>query len=183
MRRSTLYTLAAVPLLALALACGAAGTDETTTSAPDAAAGSGNAAKAAAVTAVAVGQPLQLNRNFLGSKTVATVTVSKPRYNVKSGNQFIKPTRGQFIVVDVAIQSVEGKITLTQGSFKLVGADGSVYDTTMSFTEPALGFAELAPGQKTTGTVTFDAAANAQTGGKIALTDIFADGDAGYWTL
>lgn len=95
---------------------------------------------------VAIGQPLQLNRNVLGTKTVATIVVANPRYNVKSGNQFIKPSRGQFIVVDVAVQSTEGKILLTQGSFKLVGADGAVYDTTMSFVEPSLGFAELQSG-------------------------------------
>jgi hypothetical protein len=66
---------------------------------------------------------------------------------------------------------------------KVVGADGTVYDSTLSVVEPALGFTELSPGQKTAGAVTFDTAVGAQTGGKIALTDVFADGDAGYWQL
>ncbi len=173
--RRAIIALIAAPAIVATIACGAG----TGTSTEDATGGG----KKPAVTTVAVGQPLQLNRSVLGTKTVATVTVSNPRYNVKSGNQFVKAARGQFIVVDVAIQSTEGKITLTQGSFKLVAADGNVYDTTVSFTEPALGFTELSPGQKTSGTVTFDAAAGAQAGGKIALTDLFADGDAGYWTL
>jgi hypothetical protein len=110
------------------------------------------------------------------------VTVANPRV-VQSKNQFQKPAKGQFLVVDVAVEVREGKYTLTQGSLKLVGADGTVFDTTLPVVEPALGFTELAPGQKTAGAVTFDTAAAAEKGGKIALSDLMADGDAGYWQL
>jgi hypothetical protein len=53
----------------------------------------------------------------------------------------------------------------------------------MTVVEPDLGYSDLAPGQKTAGTITFDAAVGAEKGGKIALTDLFAEGDAGYWQL
>jgi hypothetical protein len=174
--------LFAVPVIAFLLACGAGGGSGTTTEAGTGQSAAADAAKPAVAT-VAVGQPLTMNRNILGTKTSATITVSNPRYGVKSGNQFQKAEKGQFIVVDVAVQVIEGKLTLTQGSFKLVGADGTVYDTTLPVVEPDLGFSELAAGQKTSGAITFDAATGAQTGGKIALTDLMADGDAGYWTL
>jgi hypothetical protein len=174
-------SLLAIPALALVLACGA-GQSGTTSEAGTGQSVAADAAKPAVAT-VAVGQPLTMNRDIFGSKTSATITVSNPRYGVKSGNQFQKAEKGQYIVVDVAVQVTAGKLTLTQGSFKLVGADGTVYDTTLPVVKPDLGFSELSPGQKTSGAITFDAAANAQTGGKIALTDIFADGEAGYWTL
>ena len=168
-----------VPLAALALACGA-GDSGTTTSGSDNGGGTGAAKEKAAT--VQAGQPLTMTRDILGSKTVATITVAKVRA-VKPPNDFQKPAKGQFLVADVSVQVSEGKLTLTQGSFKLVGADGTVYDTTMTVVQPDLGYSELTPGQKTAGTITFDAAPGAEKGAKVALTDLFADGDAGYWQL
>jgi hypothetical protein len=180
-RKRTL-SLFAIPAVAFILACSGAGETGTSTEA-----GSGQPATdttgKATVATVPVGQPLTLNRNILGTKTAATITVSKLRTGVKSGNQFQKAEKGQYIVVDVAVQVTEGKLTLTQGSFKLVGADGTVFDTTVPVVEPDLGFSDLSAGQKTSGAITFDAAVGAEKGGKIALTDLFADGDAGYWSL
>ncbi len=167
------------PLAALALACGGGGSGTTTSG--DETAGPAGGTKPPTAT-VPVGQPLTMTREILGSKVVAVITVANPRI-VKPKNQFQTPAKGQFPVVDVQVTVNEGKFTLTQGSFKLVAADNTVYDTTLPAAEPALGFTELAPGQKTGGTVTFDTAAGAHTGGKIALLDTFASADAGYWTL
>ena len=168
-----------VPLAALALACGA-GDSGTTTSGSDNGGGTGAAKEKAAT--VQAGQPLTMTRDILGTKVVAVITVSNVR-PVKPSNQFNKPAKGQFLVADVAVQVTEGKFTLTQGSLKVVGVDGTVYDSTLPAVEPALGFTELTAGQKTSGAVTFDTAAGAEKGGKIALSDVFADGDAGYWQL
>jgi hypothetical protein len=129
-----------------------------------------------------VGQPLTMTRDFLGTKVVAVITVANVR-PVKAPNQFQKPAKGQFLAADVAVTVQEGKFTLTQGNLKIVAADGTVFDTTMSVVEPALGFTELSPGQKTSGAVTFDTAVGAEKGAKVALTDMLADGDAGYWQL
>ncbi len=172
------WITASLAALAVGLACGA-GDQGTTTSGDE---DNGPAGTANAPATVPVGQPLTMTRDFLGSKVVAVITVANVR-PFKSKNQFQTPAKGQFLVADVAVQVQEGKFTLTQGSFKLVGADGTVFDTTMPVVEPALGFTELAPGQKTSGAVTFDTAAGAEKGAKIALTDVLADGDAGYWQL
>ena len=131
---------------------------------------------------VQVGQPLTMTRDILGTKVVAVITVANVR-PVKASNQFQKPAKGQFLAADVAVTVQEGKFTLTQGSLKVVAADGTVYDSTLPAVEPALGFTELTAGQKTSGAVTFDTAPGAEKGGRIALSDVFADGDAGYWQL
>jgi hypothetical protein len=174
--------LLATPLVALSIACGS-GT--TTKSGGDSSAkpGGSGATATPAITTVPIGQALTLNRDILGTKTVATITVSNLRVGVDSGNQFMTAEKGQYIVVDVAVQVAEGKFSLTQGSFKLVAADGTVFDTTMPVVKPDLGYSDLAPGQKTSGAITFDAAVGAEKGGKIALTDVLAKSDAGYWTL
>ncbi len=174
-----MLSLILVPLAVIGLACSGGGSG-TSTSGDAPAAGSGQAAEKAAT--VPIGQPLTMTREFLGSKVVAVITVGNPRV-VKAPNQFQKPAKGQFYVVDVAVTVNEGKFTLTQGNLKLVGADGTVFDSTISVVEPALGFTELAPGQKTSGTVTFDTAIGAEKGSKIALTDLMAEGDAGFWQL
>ncbi len=178
MNRRTV-SLILVPLAAVGLACGA-GDSGTSTSGDAPADGSGKADSKAAT--VQVGQPLTMKRDFLGTKVVAVITVANVR-PVKAPNQFQKPAKGQFLAADVSVQVQEGKFTLTQGNLKLVGADGTVYDTTVSVVEPALGFTELSPGQKTGGAVTFDAAVGAEKAGKVALSDLMADGDAGYWQL
>jgi hypothetical protein len=175
-------TLLAIPTALLALACGA-GQQGTSTSAGDAGNTGAEAAKPAEVATVAAGQPLNYKRTILTTTTAATITVSNPRV-VKSDNQFIKPDKGQHYAVDVSIQVTEGKMMLTQGSFKLVAADGTVFDTTgIPVAKPDLGYSELAAGQKTSGAVTFDMAKGAEKGAKIALKDLLAEGDAGYWTI
>jgi hypothetical protein len=176
------WIVAPLAALALGLACGAGDKQGTSTSGDETAGPAGGTAQAAKAATVAVGQPLTMTREFLGSKVVAVITVSNVR-PFKSKNEFQKPTKGQFLVADVAVSVNEGKFTLTQGSFKVVAADGTVYDTTLPVVEPALGFTELSPGQKTSGAVTFDTAVGAEKGAKIALTDVLADGDAGYWQL
>jgi hypothetical protein len=176
------WIIAAIVALALGLACGAGDEQGTTTSGDETAGPAGGTGQAAKAATVQVGQPLTMTREILGSKVVAVITVANVR-TVKAKNQFQTPTKGQFLVADVAVAVNEGKFTLTQGSFKVVGADGTVYDTTLPVVEPALGFTELSPGQKTAGAVTFDTAVGAEKGARIALTDLLADGDAGYWQL
>ncbi|MFI5914825.1 hypothetical protein [Dactylosporangium sp. NPDC051541] len=65
----------------------------------------------------------------------------------------------------------------------VVAKDGTAFDSTLALDGKDLSANELASGQKTSGTVWFDIAKDAQTGGKVALKSILAEGDAGYWTL
>ncbi len=179
-RRITTIVAAGLAL-ATALACGTTPDNGTSTSA-GAPAGSGQPAenKPAEVATVPLGQTLNYQRTLFTDKVVATITVANLRV-VKSDNQFIKPEKGQFLAADVSIQVTEGKFGLAAGSFKIVAADGTVFDTALPVVKPDLGYSQLAAGQKTSGAITFDAAKGAEKGARIALKDTFADGDAGYW--
>ncbi len=165
-------TIAAFAALTLpVLACGAGSTSDDTTEAPRAA------------TTVVIGQPLNYERTVITTKTAATITVANPRV-VKAPNDVQVPQRGQWLVVDVTIEVTEGKMLVDGSSFKVVGADGTAYGSELvSVAKPALPFAEIPSGQKTNGTVTFDTAKGAEKGGRIALKDVLASSDAGYWTL
>lgn len=167
--------------LAAVLACGAnSDTGSSTSSGGDAQ--TATEAKNTPVT-VAAGQPMTLTENVLGSKTVVVITLTNVKYNVKSGNQFIKPSKGQFITADVTAEVKEGKFSIFGGMFKLVGADGTAYDASTMLDSKDISGTDLTPGQKTSGQVAFDAAVGAEKGGKVALKSWLADGDAGYWTL
>lgn len=185
--RARTSTFIAIPLIALALGCGAGTTStgsKTEAGASGAAGVSGDSATAKGpVSTVKVGETLTLIEDILGTKTKVDITVSNLRANVKSGNQFIKPDKGQFIVIDVTVTVKEGKFSISSSSFKLVAADSNAYNSTVSFAGTDLSASDLAPGQKSSGTVTFDAAKGAEKGGKIALTNLLSDGDAGYWTM
>ncbi|GAA0926332.1 hypothetical protein Vau01_116840 [Virgisporangium aurantiacum] len=126
---------------------------------------------------------MTLTENILGSKTVVVVTLTNVKYGVKSGNQYIKPAKGQFITADVTAEVREGKYSINSAMFKLVAADGTAYDTTTMLDRQDISGSDLTVGQKTNGTIVFDAGTGAQTGGKIALKSWLAEGDAGYWTL
>jgi hypothetical protein len=91
--------------------------------------------------------------------------------------------RGQYIVADVSVTVLEGKMSISSASFKFVAADGTIANATSIVDITEISAYDLAPGQKAAGSVVFDVAKGAEKGGKIALTDIFASGDAGYWTL
>lgn len=175
MRRSTIIVSA---LALLAIGCGAR-----TSPGEESSSGVAAAPTTPAVTTVRLGEPLELTRVILGSRTVATITVASLRANVKSGNPYINPERGQFVAVTVSVQAVEGKIALHQSSFKLVAADGQAYGTTLPIVKPDLGWTDLAPGQRAEGAITFDVPVGAEKGARIALTEWFAKGDAGYWTM
>jgi len=176
-----LLVFAAIPLTVLVIAC-SAGTKSGSTSAPGDG-GAKAATTAAEPTTVKAGQPLTLTQSILGSDTVATITVSNVKYGVQSKNEFEKPGKGQYITADVTVSVSKGKFSISSGSFKLVAKDGTAYDTTFLSDVQDLSGNDLTHGQKTSGTIVFDAAKGAQTGGKIALKDVLADGDAGYWTL
>ncbi len=187
MRRSTIGTVGVALAALLALACGAGaddgagtstGTGDTPASAP-----AGNAPAKNAPVTVAAGQPMTLTEELFGNKTVVVITLTNVKAGVKSGNQFIKPSKGQFITADVTAEVREGKHTINSSMFKLVGADGTAYDTTTMLDRKDISGSDLTPGQKASGSVVFDAAVGAEKGGKIALKSWLADGDAGYWQL
>ncbi len=172
MRRRTLATIVVSALAALSIACGSS-----TTGSPE------KAAEAAPVTTVKVGETMSLAEGLFGSAdTAANITVGNPRV-LKPKNSFDKPDRGQYFAVDVAVQVTKGKFSLSWSSFKLVAADGTVYDAAFQTDAPLLDANDITVGQKSSGTVVFDAAAGAQTGGKVALKRLFESADAGYWTL
>jgi hypothetical protein len=174
MRRSTILAVLAV----VALGC-----SSTTTTNDDESAGLAPAPTTPSVTTVPLGESMQLTRELFNNRTVATITVADLKTNVKPNNAYVKPQRGQFLAVTVTVQVTEGRIALNQGSFKFVAADGVVYSTTLPVAKPELGWTDVAQGQKTHGAVTFDVPAAAEKGARIALTEWFAKGDAGYWTV
>jgi hypothetical protein len=180
MRIRIFSVVVAAPLAALVLACGA-GASGTSTSAGNAASGAAAAPKA--VTTVKAGEALNLTEDMFGSKTRVTITLTNVRYGVKPSNQFDKAKNGQFIVADVAVLVNEGKFSISSGSFKLVAADGNAFNATFMTGLKDLSAQDLTPGQKSSGSIAFDAAKGAEKGGKIALTNLLAEGDAGYWTL
>lgn len=177
MRKPKFLTLLAVPAAAVMLACGGTGASTEAGSGPDV-----SAASPASVQTVKAGQALTLNESFLGSDSAVTITLKNVKTGVKSGNSFIKPDKGQFITADVTVEVKKGKVSISSSEFKLVGKDGTVYDTTI-FLDDNLMAMDLTPGQKKTGKIAFDAAVGAEKGGKIALKSWLAEGDAGYWTL
>ncbi len=177
-RRTATFTL--IALAALGLACGSAGTG-TTTSAGDGGIQAA-ATEAPKVVAVAIGKPMKIDRDILGSKTSATITVNQVTPGLT--DDFMKPERGQYIAAFVSVQVHVGKYTPSATDYKLVAKDGNVYEAIiLALKKPDLGIKELAAGQKTSGWVTFDAAKGAEKGAKIALKDFLAEGDAGYWQL
>ncbi len=184
--RRILTSVVGGSLIVLSIACGLGDSDTgSSTSGGGGSTSSGTAASEAKnqPVTVAVGQPMTLTESLLGSKTVVVVTLSNLRTNVKSGNQFVKPSKGQFIVADVAVEVREGKYSISSGQFKLVAADGTAFDSTTLLDSKDLSGTDLTPGQKTSGQVVFDAAVGVEKGGKVALKSWLADGDAGYWTL
>lgn len=174
-----------IPLAALAIGCGA-GASTSGGAQPQEGGTTASAASSpekAGPTTVQIGQPLTLTEELLGSKTVAVITLSNLRVGFKPGNQFDKPQRGQFIVADVAVNVTAGKFSLGSGDFKLVAADGTAHETTFISTVPVFSATDLTPGQKAAGTIAFDAAKGAEKGARVALKNLLAEGDAGYWTL
>jgi hypothetical protein len=179
--RSKLAIIATAALAVFLIACGA-GTGSSS-SAGGAADGGAKPADKKAPAAVAAGQTLTLTEEILGSKTVVEITLANVKTGVKSGNQFMKADKGQFITADVTAVVKEGKYTINSASFKLVGADGTAYDSTVALNGKDLSGSDLTAGQKTAGQIVFDAAVGAEKGGKIAIKSYLAEGDAGYWTL
>lgn len=173
-------------LVLTSIACGLGDTDTGSSTSS----GDGTAANATAGTdaaknqpvTVKVGEPLTLTETILGSKTVAVITLTNLKTKVKSGNQFVTPSKGQFITADVTVEVREGKYSISSGQFKLVGADGTAFDSTTLLDSKDLSGTDLTTGQKTSGQIVFDAAVGVEKGGKIAVKSWLADGDAGYWT-
>jgi hypothetical protein len=168
-----LVAILAAPLAAFLLACGSSASDSKADK---------PAASPSPVTTVKVGEALTLTTDILGTKTRLKITLSNLRV-AKPKNSFEKPSNGQFLVADVAAEVLEGKVSVGSSSFKFVAADGVAYNSGyMSDVKDFYG-SDLTTGQKTSGQIAFDVKPGAQAGGKIALTDVFASGDAGYWMI
>jgi hypothetical protein len=182
MRKNALIALLAVPLAAFVIACGASSTGSSS-SAGSAGDGGAKADTKNAPVTVKAGEVMTLTETIITTKTVVEITLTNVKVGVKSGNQFIKPAKGQFITADVSVLVKEGKYSINSSMFKLVGADGTAYDSTVALDGKDLSGNDITAGQKTAGSIVFDAAVGAQTGGKIAIKSFLAEGDAGYWTL
>jgi len=180
MRRSTLVTIGVAVAATLALACGS-GSGGSSTTGGDSAPGAATPSKVPVT--VPAGQPMTLTEELFNSKTVVVVTLTNVKAGVKSGNQFVKPSKGQFITADVTAEVRDGKYSVNSSMFKLVGADGTAYDTTTMLDRQDISGNDITSGQKVSGTIVFDAAAGAEKGAKIALKSWLAEGDAGYWKL
>lgn len=183
MNRNHIITAGLVLAATFAIACGA-GTNSGTSSRG----GAGTPATATAAAknppvTVPAGQPMTLTEELFGSKTVVVVTLTNVKAGVKSGNQFVKPSKGQYITADVTAQVSEGKYSINSSMFKLVGKDGTAYDTTTMLDRQDISGSDLTPGQKVAGTIVFDAAIGAEKGARVALKSWLAEGDAGYWQL
>jgi hypothetical protein len=166
----------------MALACSGGTTSSTKGGSGGQTAGNNGDKAAAGVQTAPIGQPLTLKEKIFTTTTSATITASNARV-LPAPNEFEKADKGQFYAVDVSVSVSEGKFSISSGSFKLVAADGTAYDSTFMSGVQQLSANDLTPGQKTSGTVVFDAAKGAESGGKLALKNIMAEGDAGYWTL
>ncbi|GAA0711801.1 DUF4352 domain-containing protein [Dactylosporangium roseum] len=182
MRKNTILAMLAIPLAGLVLACGSTGSSSNAGSSGNSGNTTKQEAKSAPVT-VKAGETMTLTESLFGSKTVVEITLANVKLNAKSGNQFITPGQGQFITADVTAVVKEGKASISSGDFKLVAADGTAYNTTMSLNGKDLMGSDLTPGQKTSGQIVFDAKKGAEQGGKVAIKSWLAEGDAGYWTL
>jgi hypothetical protein len=181
MRRTPVATVAIAAMATLVLACGSTG-GGSSTSAGDSTPAAGAPTKTAPVT-VPAGQPMTLTEDLLGTKSVVVVTLTNVKPNVKSGNQFVKPAKGQFVSADVTAVVRDGKVSINGSLFKLVAADGAAYDTATMFDQQGISGSDLTAGQNVSGTIVFDIPVGAQKGAKIALKSWLADGDAGYWQL
>lgn len=181
MRRRALITFASLALVAGGYACGD-GKDGVTSSPAEDGGGKTTGQPDKTVATVPVGQGLTVVEDILGTKSGVVITVTSVKAGVKSGNQFVTPAKGQFVVAEVTATVQQGKVSISWANFKLVGADGTVYETTV-MGDGMLSGNDLTAGQKTSGKVAFDAAVGAEKGGKIAVKSWLADGDAGYWTL
>ena len=120
------FPLLAAPLAVLLIACGAS----TSGNSSSAGAAAGGTVQATAPATVKAGETLTLTESVFGSSTKVSITLSNVRAGVKPSNQFDKPQKGQYIVADVAVVVNEGKFSISSGSFKLVAADGTAYNTT-----------------------------------------------------
>lgn len=183
MKRSTLVLLIGISLAAMTIACGSGSTSSKGSSQSDTVAGAGD--KQAAVTTVAVGKPITITEDLLGTRTVYTLTLSNVKYNVHQS--YSDADRGQFIVADVKLAVQKGKVSPISASFKIVDTDGTAYNTTiMVNADPSfLSASEVTAGQKTSGKIAFDAAAGIKhgSGAKVAIGSFLSDGDVGYWKL
>lgn len=190
MRKKVLVVLASLTLAAGGYACSGVGSDDPVTSTPagdtpvtaEAGAPTETATEPTKVATVPVGQGLTVTEDLFGTKSTVVLTVSAVKANVKSGNQFITPSKGQFVQAEVSAVVQAGKVSVSWAQFKLVAADGTVFEPTI-MGDGLLDGNDLTPGQKTSGRVVFDAAVGAEKGAKIAIKSWLAEGDAGYWQL
>ena len=111
----------------------------------------GSSPGSAAASAFKVGDQIKV-----GDSLMYTVTgVQAP---VDSGNQYMTPSKGQFMTVAVAFQN-NGKSAVaisSMASFTLRDANGQSYTETILPNVPAPPDGEIAPGDKLAGTMVYD---------------------------
>lgn len=115
---------------------------------------------------------------------VAKIVVTKFNGNVKSNNQFVKPSNGQFTAAWIEISGVSGEPDFGPSNFRLIGPDGSVFNSYYIF-EPMNQMMDTSTkvreGQKKSGWVVFDCAPGNYAGSKIEMNDDFGQRLIGYW--
>lgn len=176
--KKTIYGIAAGLALVTALACGTG----TTTTGDGAATVGASAAPAPSPKVYAQGQTVTVKEDFLGDVSEYTLVVSGAKTFVKEpGSYGDKPTKGEFLVLDVAVSVTRSDDTVfvLDSDFKFIGADGTAYGTSyqMGFGE-SLSAAELRAGQKAKGKLVFDLPKGAWKTGTLQYAASFMDGDA-----
>lgn len=144
--------------------------------------GKKSAAPAQQVSTVPVGQPLTLSSSLLGSNSAAVITVKSANVRAQGPDEYSKP-KGEFVVVDVAIDCTAGSYHASTSNFALVAADGTRTEPTYTSFDPMLSSTTLQSGQKTAGNVVFDVPVGSTTGAKIAVRELLGSKDIGYWQM
>jgi hypothetical protein len=137
------------------------------------------AAAPAGPATVKVGQGIDMK----SSRTETKVTVKTVK-KAKSNNQFDDAKRGQFVAVNVDIFATKGSTDLGPSNFRLIAADGTVYQSEflVAGIQPQLDMmTTVEQGQRKTGLVVFDIDPEKFAGLKVQVSDDFSDVQ-GYWT-
>ncbi len=186
--RSKIVVIGLSLLAALAIACGA-GSGDTESSVDGDPQGDGVATSEApqGPATAAMGQTVTLTNTFLNDTDAVEVTLANPQqFTEAPGSSFFTPSNGIYLVIDVTVVCTQGTYTSNPAAFKLVAADGTVYDWDLGVGfDGTLSFTELNAGQRTTGKIVFDVPEAALAGAKIQLDGIGLDFDeaAAFWTL
>lgn len=109
---------------------------------------------------------------FQDGSNEGTLTVNSIRSN-DGKSQLRPPTNGKYLVANVTVAGTKGSVSSTDMDFKIQLSDGEVVRAELLGTEenPLLG-KDLSAGQKVTGDVAFDVAADATAVAVLMRTDL-----------